>query len=248
MLAFISTPSYIADREGGRDMIWRSAEASTTLWGHGGQLRRSSATPPHSELREPGAKLSKRTVRANAQAIRCRTDRSFHPRQDCNILGLWDMHEGTYWWVWSLEVCTVTGVPREGRPKGRTVSLDRTDRQLAELSVDPWRPTFSFLVIVTQHCAALRGAMRPRSSESGAGGDGWRVSRAAAAGESRTAASSRLGGRRAAHGRSGGEDWQQEMGDGGAGAGERAGRLRTADSGQRGGVAMQSGWWLMVRS
>lgn len=44
----------------------------------------------------------------------------------------------------------MTGVPRsEPRPpKGRTVSLERTERQLVELSVDPWRCWVSFLVMI----------------------------------------------------------------------------------------------------
>ena len=56
----------------------------------------------------------------------------------------------TYGKLMSLvEVCTVTGVPRrEPRPpKGRAVSLERTDRQLAALSVDPWRPMVSLRVM-----------------------------------------------------------------------------------------------------
>lgn len=64
----------------------------------------------------------------------------------------------TYGWLASLAVLTVTGVPRRvPRPWGRIVS---PERELHELSLDPWRPT-SFRVMVT--AAGTEGdAMRPQ--------------------------------------------------------------------------------------
>jgi len=86
-----------------------------------------------------------------AQSLEAPSARRPRTQADKRPDGARDERAATYWWWWvrSRCVCTVTGEPR---PKGRTVSLDRTDRQLAELSVDPWRPTFSlpFLVIITR--------------------------------------------------------------------------------------------------
>lgn len=48
-------------------------------------------------------------------------------------------------WLWSLDVFTVMGALWE-RPRCRTVSVEA---QLVELSIDPWRATVSFLVIIT---------------------------------------------------------------------------------------------------
>jgi len=144
------------------------------------------------------------------------------------------VEEGTYW-KWSFVVCTVTGVPRDGRearPKARTVSLDRMDRQLVELSVDPWRPTFSFLVMVGQG-----GAMGSRCAGSGVAGAGRRAR--CREGSSRRDVLGRLlhrGWARqwAAHGR--GEGGADDAED------EAAGQTR---AGQRGDEASRSGWRAM---
>lgn len=70
--------------------------------------------------------------------------------------------ENAYGALKSLEVFTVTGVPRREpcRPYGRTVS---PERELHELSMLPWRSTVvSFLVMVAAGSAALPDAMRLR--------------------------------------------------------------------------------------
>jgi hypothetical protein len=57
----------------------------------------------------------------------------------------------TYRALRSLFVLTVTGVPRSEplrpAPYGRMVS---PERELHELSTDPWRPTVSFRVMITK--------------------------------------------------------------------------------------------------
>lgn len=76
--------------------------------------------------------------------------------------GVHARQENTYGALGSLEVFTVTGVPRREpcRPYGRTVS---PERELHELSMLPWRSTVvSFLVMVAAGSAALPDAMRLR--------------------------------------------------------------------------------------
>jgi hypothetical protein len=65
------------------------------------------------------------------------------------------------YWLRSLVVLTVTGVPRREpcRPYGRAVS---PERELQLLSVDPWRAAVSFLVMVTDKTHGERDAMRRR--------------------------------------------------------------------------------------
>ena len=105
--------------------------------------------------------------------------------------------EYTYGASGSLDVFTVTGVPRREpwRPYDRTVS---PVRELHELSVLPWRLLLvSSLVILAAGSAAQPDATRLRVVGVGAAVDAadscWSrsLSRAACAGGPRTAASSR---------------------------------------------------------
>lgn len=76
--------------------------------------------------------------------------------------------ENTYGALRSLDVFTVTGVPRREpcRPYGRTVS---PERELHELSVLPWRSmVVSFFVILATGSAALPDAKRLRVVSVGA--------------------------------------------------------------------------------
>jgi hypothetical protein len=125
------------------------------------------------------------------------------------------------YWLGSLVVRTVTGVPRREpwRPYGRTVS---PERELQLLSVDPWRATVSFRVMVTgSRTAGL--AMRRRAGE---------VRGAACAERPRTAASSRRDAVSVCA-------WAEAVRAGDYVATERAGRRRAVRSRRSASIAVQ---------